>query len=127
MLELNEQQEKFVDYYVDCMDGAMSAKKAGYPKGDAVKIALDLLCQPEIQEAIRSRRDKVNEFVKTVEFTKEDLIRIYWNMYSDCLAKGKPLEAKNILNDIAKWNGVEPDKVKREIANLNFNLDGDKI
>ena len=127
MIELDENQIRFVDNYVDCMDGAMACKKAGYPKADAVRISLDLLMQPEIQEAIRTRREKLNAFTKTVDFSKEDLIRIYWNMYSDCLAKGKPLEAKNILNDIAKWNGVEPDKVKREIATLEFNLDGDKI
>jgi hypothetical protein len=36
-------------------------------------------------------------------------------------------EAKEILEDIARWQGVEPDKVKTEIANLTFNIDGSKI
>ena len=48
-------------------------------------------------------------------------------MFNDAKRKGKLTDARSILNDIARYNGVNPDEVKKEIAVLNFNLDGDKI
>ena len=65
--------------------------------------------------------------INNIEFEKEDLLRIYWDMFNDAKRKGKVSDARSILNDIARYNGVNPDEVKRDIAILNFNLDGDKI
>ena len=65
--------------------------------------------------------------INSMEFDKEDLMRIYWDMFNDAKRKGKLADARAILSDIANYNGVKPDEVKKEIAVLNFNLDPNKI
>lgn len=127
MSNLTEEQIKFIDYYLETMDPTSSAKRAGYPAKDAQKIGLDLLCNDVMQLAIEKRRNELNTASKGMKFEKEDLVRVFWNMYTECRQKGRVKEAKEIIETIARWNGVNPDTVKTEIANLVFNLDGSKI
>lgn len=127
MSNLTEEQTKFIDYYLETMDPTSSARRAGYPAKDAQKIGLDLLCNDVIQLALDKRRNELNTASKGMKFEKEDLVRVFWNMYTECRQKGKVKEAKEIIETIARWNGVNPDTVKTEIANLVFNLDGSKI
>ena len=127
MSNLTEEQTKFIDYYLETMDPTSSARRAGYPAKDAQKIGLDLLCNDVIQLALEKRRNELNTASKGMKFEKEDLVRVFWNMYTECRQKGKVKEAKEIIETIARWNGVNPDTVKSEIANLVFNLDGSKI
>lgn len=127
MSNLTEEQTKFIDYYLETMDPTSSARRAGYPAKDAQKIGLDLLCNDVIQLALEKRRNELNTASKGMKFEKEDLVRVFWNMYTECRQKGKVKEAKEIIETIARWNGVNPDTVKTEIANLVFNLDGNKI
>lgn len=125
--KLDENQSKFIDYYLETMDPAGSARRAGYDKVNAQKIGLELLGQEIIQKAIEKRREELNIAFNGMKFSKDDVIRIYWGMYAECRNKGKLNEAKQIINDIARWYGVEPDAIKSEIANLVFNIDGNKI
>lgn len=127
MSNLTEEQIKFIDYYLETMDPTSSAKRAGYPAKDAQKIGLDLLCNDVMQLALEKRRNELNIASKGMKFEKEDLVRVFWNMYTECRQKGRVKEAKEIIETIARWNGVNPDTVKTEIANLVFNLDGNKI
>ena len=110
---------------------AMSMKELGFSpariRKEAMKIGLDLLSNDEIKNCIKERRVELNNLIDTIEFDKQDLLRIYWDMFNDAKRKGKLTDARTILNDIARYNGVNPDEVKKEIAVLNFNLDGDKI
>ena len=127
MSNLTEEQTKFIDYYLETMDPTSSARRAGYPAKDAQKIGLDLLCNDVIQLALEKRRNELNTASKGMKFEKEDLVRVFWSMYTECRQKGRVKEAKEIIETIARWNGVNPDTVKTEIANLVFNLDGSKI
>lgn len=127
MTQLSEEQNKFIDYYLETMDPTTSARRAGFDKANCQKIGLDLLCNPIIQEKMTERRQQLNLATASVKFEKEDLIRVFWNMYTECRQKGKVKEAREIIETIARWNGVNPDEVKTEIANLVFNLDGSKI
>lgn len=127
MSNLTDEQIKFIDYYLETMDPTSSAKRAGYPAKDAQKIGLDLLCNDVMQLALEKRRNELNTASKGMKFEKEDLVRVFWNMYTECRQKGRVKEAKEIIETIARWNGVNPDTVKTEIANLVFNLDGSKI
>lgn len=126
-MQLTEEQNKFIDYYLETMDPTTSARRAGFEKVDCQRIGLDLLCNPIIQEKMAERRRELNTAAASVKFEKEDLIRAFWNMYTECRQKGRLKEAREILETIARWNGVNPDEVKTEIANLVFNLDGSKI
>ena len=125
--DLDDKQKVFIDRYLTTLNPAQSAIDAKYNRQEAEKIGLELLSNQTIKEAIKERRVELNSIIDNIEFEKEDLLRIYWDMFNDAKRKGKITEARSILNDIAKYNGVNPDEVKKEIAILNFNLDGNKI
>jgi len=124
--DLDNQHQVFIDKYLSTMNPTTAAIEAGYRK-DANMVGLDLLTNDVIKEAIKERRAELNSLVDTMEFDKQDLLRIYWDMFNDAKRKGKLADARAILTDIATYNGVKPDEVKKEIAILNFNLDGNKI
>lgn len=125
--ECDEQQQKFIDKYLTTLDPTVSAIDGGYDRKNANRIGLQLLSDEGIKEAIKERREQLNCMVNSIEFDKEDLMRIYWDMFNDAKRKGKLADARAILSDIANYNGVKPDEVKKEIAVLQFNLDPDKI
>ena len=125
--DLEDKQKVFIDRYLTTLNPTQAAVDAKYNRQEADKIGLDLLANKTIKEAIKERRVELNSIINNIEFEKEDLLRIYWDMFNDAKKKGKINEARSILNDIARYNGVNPDEVKREIAVLQFNLDEDKI
>ena len=125
--DLEDKQQTFIDRYLTTLNPTQSAIEAKYNRQEAEKIGLELLANNTIKEAIKERRTELNSIVDDIQFEKEDLLRIYWDMFNDAKKKGKITEARSILNDIARYNGVNPDEVKREIAVLQFNLDEDKI
>ena len=125
--ECDEQQQKFIDRYLTTLNPTLSAIDAGYDRKNAESIGLKLLADEGLKEAIKERRTELNAMIDDIQFEKEDLLRIYWDMFNDAKKKGKLSDARAILSDIARYNGVNPDEIKKEIAVLNFNLDGNKI
>ena len=125
--ECSEQQQKFIDRYLTTLNPTTSAIDAGYDRKNADSIGLKLLADEQLKEAIKERRSELNAMIDDIQFEKEDLLRIYWDMFNDAKKKGKLADARAILADIARYNGVNPDEIKKEIAILNFNLDGNKI
>jgi phage terminase small subunit len=125
--ELEENYQKFIDRYLTTLDPTSSAIESGFDRKNASRIGLQILAREDIKEAIKERRSELNAMVDSIEFEKEDLLRIYWDMFNDAKRKGKLTDARGILADIARYNGVNPDEVKKEIAILQFNIDGDKI
>lgn len=125
--DLEDKYQKFIDRYLTTLDPTSSAIDSGFDRKEATRIGLDLLLNDKIKEAMKERRTELNSMVDSMEFDKQDLLRIYWDMFTDAKRKGKLADARSILNDIARYNGVSPDEIKKEIAVLNFNLDGDKI
>lgn len=124
---LDDKQKTFIDRYLTTLNPSQSAIEAKYDRQNAERIGLELLANDTIKEAIKERRAELNSIVNNIQFEKEDLLRIYWDMFNDAKKKGKITEARSILNDIARYNGVNPDEVKKEIAILKFNLDESKI
>lgn len=125
--ELEDNKQKFIDRYLTTLNPTTAAIDAGFDRKNADTIGLKLLSDNEIKEAIKERRVELNTLIDDIQFEKEDLLRIYWDMFNDAKKKGKLADARAILADIARYNGVNPDEVKKEIAILNFNLDGNKI
>lgn len=125
--ELDDQHKKFIDRYLTTLDPTTSAIDAGFDRKNANMIGLRMLADDNLKECIKERRAEMNAMIDAIQFEKEDLLRIYWDMFNDAKKKGKLADARAILSDIARYNGVNPDEVKKEIAVLNFNLDGDKI
>ena len=129
MIELTNEQRAFIDFYLETMEIGESVRRAGISKDrdECQRIGLEFLANDIMKEAINERRNQLNNLSTNIDFNKEDLMRVFWNMYNEARRKGKMKEAKEVLEDIARWKGIEPDKVKTEIAQLNFNLDGEKI
>ena len=125
--ECDEQQQKFIDKYLTTLDPTVSAIEGGYDRKNANRIGLQLLTDEGLKDAIKDRRSQLNEMTDAMEFDKHDLMRIYLEMFNEAKRKGKLADARAILSDIATYNGVKPDEVKKEIAILNFNLDPEKI
>ena len=125
--ELDEQHQKFIDRYLTTLNPTSAAIDAGFDRKNANMIGLKLLADEDIKECIKERRTELNTMIDDIAFEKEDLMRIYWEMFHEANKKGKLSDARAILSDIANYNGIKPDEVKKEIAVLNFNLDGDKI
>ena len=125
--ELDEQHQKFIDRYLTTLNPTSAAIDAGFDRKNANTIGLKLLAEEDIKEAIKERRTELNAMIDDIAFEKEDLMRIYWEMFNEANKKGKLADARAILSDIARYNGVNPDEVKKEIAVLNFNLDPNKI
>ena len=125
--ECDEQQQKFIDKYLTTLDPTVAAIEGGYDRKNANRIGLQLLTNEDLKEAIKERRGQLNTMIDTMDFEKEDLMRIYWDMFNDAKRKGKLADARAILSDIATYNGVKPDEVKKEIAKLYFNLNPEKI
>ena len=125
--ELEESYQKFIDKYLTNLDPTLAAIDGGFDRKNASRIGLQLLARDDIKEAIKERRSELNAMVDAIEFEKEDLLRIYWDMFNDAKKKGKLADARAILSDIARYNGVNPDEVKKEIAILQFNIDENKI
>ena len=120
--ELEENYQKFIDRYLTTLDPTSSAIESGFDRKNASRIGLQILAREDIKEAIKERRSELNAMVDSIEFEKEDLLRIYWDMFNDAKRKGKLTDARGILADIARYNGVNPDEVKKEIAILQFNI-----
>ena len=125
--DCDEQQQKFIDKYLTTLDPTLAAIEGGYDRKNANRIGLQLLSDEGIKEALKERRSELNSMYESIDFEKEDLMRIYWDMFNDAKKKGKLADARAILSDIANYNGVKPDEAKKEIAILQFNLDPNKI
>lgn len=125
---LDEQQKKFVMVFLETSAPESSAVAAGYPRKDARIIALDLLANEEIQSYMKERESAYKMVDKAQKMTKERLLRSMYYQYGKANTLNRTKEATEILEKIAKWNGIEPDnmKVDRPIINLN-NLDPEKI
>lgn len=127
-MELDKQQTKFIDNYLQSYAVEMSAIKAGYPKEDALKIGLDLLANKEISKAIEEREKQLNINSTTLKMNKEKLLRTMYFLYSQSVKDRQITQAVNILEKIASWSGVNPDEVQLDPVQLIINnLDETKI
>lgn len=113
--DLEDKYQKFIDRYLTTLDPTSSAIDSGFDRKEATRIGLDLLLNDKIKEAIKERRTELNSMVDSMEFDKQDLLRIYWDMFTDAKRKGKLADARSILNDIARYNGVSPDEIKKKL------------
>lgn len=128
MNELDLQQLKFIDNYLQTYSAEIAAIKAGYPKEEALKIGLDLLSNSIIDDAIKAREKELESSSEMLKMSKERLLRSMYYIYNEALKKGRTNEAIGILEKIATWSGVKPDEVQLEPVQLIINnLNDNKI
>lgn len=127
-MELDLQQLKFIDNYLQTYSVEVAAIKAGYPKEEALKIGFDLLSNQAIEQAIKDREKKLDVSSEMLKMSKERLLRSMYYIYNEALKKGRTNEAIAILEKIATWSGVKPDEIQLNPVQLIINnLDETKI
>lgn len=118
---LDEQQKRFVYQFLVTSSPEGSAIAAGYPREDAAIIAIEFLNNEEILEAIKDMEAKMLKALEVNKMTKERLLLSMQYNYQQALRRNDTRTAVDVLERIAKWQGVEPDKVTMEPVKLVIN------
>lgn len=127
-IELDKQQLKFIDSYLQSYSIEKASIDAGYDKRDAMSIGINLLANEEIQKALKEREEVFNTIARNAKLTPEKLINTMMFQYEKANRFGKTKEAVEILEKIAKWSGVNPEAMKVNPVNIVINnLDEDRI
>lgn len=127
-MALDDQQKKFVDAFLETCSPDASAIFAGYSKKDARSIGFDLLCNEEVLQFIKKRKAEFSKMAELQKMDKDDLLRAMHYQYGKANNLNKTKEATDILMQIAKFCGVEPDKVKLDPPTIIINnLDAGSI
>ena len=120
--------EKFIDEYIQSFDIEKSAILAGYDRKEAFKIGVDILSTSTMQEYIKERTEKFETIAKNNKLTKDRLYLIMMLNYQKANQKGDVRASMDILERMAKWNGLNPDELNIAPAVLNLNgVNLDKI
>lgn len=127
-MELDDKQKIFIDEYIQSYSIESSAIKAGYKKQEAMTVGIDLLSNRVVQEYMKEREKQFAKIAELNKFTPDRLLNAMMFQYNKANKFGKTKEAVEILEKIAKWNGINPEALKTNpvIININ-NLDEDKI
>lgn len=120
-MALDEQQKKFVDAFLETASPEASAIFANYPKKDARSIAYDLLANKEVQDYITAREVIFQGIAEVQKMDKHRLLRAMYYQYGKANNLNKTTEATAILEKIARFCGVEPDKIKLDAPIININ------
>ena len=125
---LEEIHKKFIDNFLQTYSIEESARKAGIPNQEAMRAGIDMLNNPEIQEALQKRAVEFDNATKVYNLTKERFITILFNQYEKANKQGRTKEAVEILARIAEAQGVDLKTIKIDPVNIVINnLDENKI
>ena len=125
---IDDKQQKFIDNYLLTFNMEGSARAAGYPRESSLQIAIDLLSNDVIIEALKERSEQLAKAMEGSKLTKERFITTMYYQYTQAVNRGDIRGATDILEKIAKWNGLEPDEVSVNPVNLIINnIDETKI
>lgn len=125
---IDDKQQKFIDNYLLTFNMEGSARAAGYPRENSLQIAIDLLSNDIIIQALKERGEQLAKAMEGSKLTKERFITTMYYQYTQAVNRGDIRGATDILEKIAKWNGLEPDEVSINPVNLIINnIDESKI
>lgn len=118
---MDEKIEKFIDNYIQSFNIEKSAILAGYDRKEAFKIGVEILSSPNMQDYIKERTEKFETIAKNNKLTKDRLYLIMMLNFQKADQKGDVRAAMDILERMAKWNGLNPDELNIAPAVLNLN------
>lgn len=125
---IDDKQQKFIDNYLLTFNMEGSARAAGYPRENSLQIAIDLLSNDMIIQALQERSEQLNKVMQGTKLTKERFITTMYYQYTQAVNRGDIRGATDILEKIARWNGLEPDAIDVNPINLIINnVDENKL
>lgn len=128
MAELNEQQKKFIDEYLQSYSIEESALRAGFKKDEALQIGINLLANDIIQSHLKAREKELESLNSILKMDKNKLLLAMYYQYNKAARRNDTKNAIDILEKIARWSGVNPDEVVLEPVQLIINnVDENKI
>lgn len=119
---------KFIDTYLQTLSPTEACKEAGYTGGDSLKIASEILTNPEVQELIQERKILRSKLASMLNFSREDLFNGLLYQYSKADKFNRVNEATKVLETLAQWNGLKPEE--KQVSDVKLvinNLDETKI
>lgn len=125
---MDEKIEKFVDNYIQSFNIEKSAILAGFDKKEAFKVGVEILSSPAMQDFIQERTQRFEAIARNNKLTKDRLYLIMMLNFQKADARGDVRTSMDILERMAKWNGLNPDELTIAPAILNLQgIDIDKI
>lgn len=125
---IEDMHRTFIDTYLQTDSIEEAAVKAGVPKHKALSEGIDLMNNPEIQEALKKRAKEFETAYDVLRMTKERFVVIMMSQYEKANRFGKTKEAVDILAKIAEASGIDFKGLKIDPVNFVINnLDENKI
>lgn len=103
---LTDKQERFCNEYINCLNGAEAARKAGYTQKNADAMAIQLLRKSQVLEYLKSLQAKV---AQKINITREDILERYWKLAEGAEKDSDRLKALELTAKMLGFN--EPDKI----------------
>lgn len=102
-MKLTPKQERFVQEYLVDLNATAAARRAGYSKKTANRIASENLSKPDIQEAIhRAKRARQERTELTQDMVLQELARLgFFDIRKLFDKHGKPLDISELDGDTA--------------------------
>ncbi len=142
MKQITQQQQKFVAEYIKCLDGELSAKKAGYKSKDLKGVANNLLSKDFVIKEIRLQLKKqisslcvnkgyvVQKLLQIAEFSLEEEDILDKEGFSTGKKKLRDTSAGlKALESLCKYLGFQKEEEEYKEAKIITiaNLDDNKI
>ncbi len=109
MQELTPKQQKFISEYLVDLNATQAAIRAGYSKKNADKIGSELLGKTRVAEAIKKKREKLEE--KT-GITQEWVLKELKNQYERANEVAEFNPSLKSLELLGKYLGMFKDKLE---------------
>ena len=125
---MDEKIEKFVDNDIQSFNIEKRAILSGFDKKEAFKTGVEILSSPAMQDFIQERTQRFEAIARNNKITKDRLYLIMMLNFQKADARGDVRTSMDILERMAKWNGLNPDELTIAPAILNLQgIDIDKI
>lgn len=111
----------FIDAYLQTGSIEEAAKKAGIGHKEALSAGIDLMNNPEIQEALKNRALEFEKAYSVLPMNKSRVINIMMGQYEKAVKLGRIKDGNDILAKIAEASGINFKELNIEPITLVIN------
>lgn len=118
---LEDFHKVFIDAYLQTDSIEEAAKRAGIGHKEALSAGIDLMNNPEIQEALKKRALEFEQAYSVLPMTKSRVINIMMGQYEKAVKLGRIKDSNDILAKIAEASGINFKELTIEPITLVIN------